>query len=388
MAELPRQAALGFHHVVADLREQLLRYESLDAAGKETFTFSITSDEARAAIEEFHRTSCAAERQLDRSVAELFAPDLEKILVTVSPCPTLAVSLPSRHHVRRSHVIGQHIPEEVYEDLLNTPDQRISDAFRPACAYCPHERGAPRQHPAMLSYLRHVPADLVALRIRLDDHDGNIQGMEHRIATKRLMGVDDEDREIRSLLDCIETEMLAKERTERALSEVAAVLPYPFVQVKGRLKGTGRVSEKAVDAVFFGGELTDHIGIQCVSRFDDLEQTKRYASSIVELLRARDARSLLSPLRYDESKNGVWRGYKFLAHYGDNGLVIPISFQFLPLATYWRERVEHPFYEERRQRKLDDLRAQGKPIDRMLRAVEEAFTQAAADWRAVHASSS
>ena len=376
----------GLHHVVDDLRQQLAQHERLPLSERGLFSFAITREKAREAIDEFHRTSCAAEALLDRCVTDLFAPGLEKILVTVGACETLRAHLPTHWHIRRSHVIGQHIPEEIYQDLLNTPDQRLSDAFRPSCPYCPHDRGSPRTHPAILSYLRHVPGQLMAFRVRLDDHDGNLQGMLYRIALCRAAGAGDDDPEVAGLLSLVESETLAKEETERVFSNVAASTGLPFAQVKTRVKGGGRLAQKIVRTALNVGaddRIKDHYGVQCVVLADDLRGARAYAGEVERSLRARDPASVLEPVRYGVSENGAWKGYKLYAAYGGERLVIPVSFQFLPLAAYWRERADHVYYEERQRRELDDARAGGKPVDAMLDAVGRELARAAQDWRDV-----
>ncbi len=380
----------GFDHVVDDLRQQLATYRSLDVAKRASFSFAITRDEARIAIDEFHRTSCAAEALLDACVGDLFSKNLERILVTIGGCPTLEKHLPYRAHIRRSHVIGTHIPEVAYRDLLATPDARLSDAFSPVCAYCPSADGRPVEHAAILSYLRHVPEELLEFRIRLDDHDGNIQGMQYGIARAHAQGYTSTHPRVQGLSTLIESEQIAKEQTQRVFSDVAASVDLPFVQVKTRVKGGGRLAQKIVRmALNTSGSdaIKDPYGIQCVVRADQLEETKRFARRIEDALRGRDSRSIESPLHYGESARGDWKGYKMHAQYSDGQISIPVAFQFLPLSAYWRERTDHPYYEERQMRSLEELRSTGVPVDAMMSAVEGDLARAAQEWRELHSSS-
>jgi hypothetical protein len=372
--------ASGMHHVVEDLREQLARYQSLPDTQQGAFTFSITSDEARDAIDAFHRTSCAAESTLDRFVTQMVAPGLDRILVTYGVCPTLQARPPTPWYVRRTHVIGQEIPHKEYEDVLATPDQRLADAFPPTCAFCPSDEMGAVKHPSVLSYTRHVHPRLVPTRIQLDDIESITQGLLYSAVGFRANGLIEDAQGIETLI-ARNTDM--KRHVERELVNVAHRIGHPAVQAKTRVKGIGRLAQKILRAVLDDESARDWFGVQIAVLGDELAVTERYAKGIAQELRARDPGAIIQDVHYDVSSHGQWEGYKAYARYDD----LPISLQFIDLSRYFVQRDDHPHYEERQRQKFSTLQDTGVPVDRMLAAIESELSRAATEWRLAHSSS-
>jgi hypothetical protein len=348
------EQAPGMQHAISMLFERLRNGEDL----------RLPEEVALPAGKEHHEYMCAKEGRLDSALLALYgsriAPesDLERIFITEGICDVTG------RVVKRRTVIGRDALVQDFEDRLMSPNERLSDQYRPLCFLCKDKDG-PTTHPTNLSYTRYMVSTLVPAFDSVHMSEMEIAKLEaelDRLKNKHKGRIP--DKEFHKLAGRIEGWQKINEEYCDARERQLAMMENDILFLSSRVKGS--IAEKTLQIatgmrkpssynVRYKGQILDLFGTKVVTKDGCQEKVAEYTKE--RAVSQFGGECILNDI--GEVVKGGHKSIRLLARYED----FPIEFQFQSFAEYEEDRADHRRYKLSFIQKQREARMAGVPVD-------------------------